>query len=81
MNSTGRYLLRVLVAIDQLGNTLLGGRCDHTISGRIGINAIRGKKWALVCEKVVNAMFFWEDDHCRSAIEYDEVDKDLKDSY
>lgn len=32
----GRYSLRVLISIDQFGNTLAGGNPDETISSRIG---------------------------------------------
>lgn len=35
----GRYFKRVLLGIDQLGNTLLGGYPDETISARAGRNA------------------------------------------
>ena len=35
-NRVTRYLFRVAISIDQLGNTLLGGRPDETISGNVG---------------------------------------------
>jgi hypothetical protein len=61
------YVTRLLIAIDQLGNTILGGNEDETISSRVGRNAIAGKKWALIAEKVINALF--GAGHCRRAIE------------
>ena len=70
------YVLRVLVAIDQLGNTLADGNPDETISSRVGRNAIHGKKWALIAEKVINALFWVvarQRNHCRAHIEYDEL--------
>lgn len=67
------YLIRVLVALDQLGNTLCGGNEDETISSRVGRNAMQGKKWALIAEKVINALFWFQPDHCRRNIEYDEL--------
>ena len=36
MKYVGRYLLNVLLSIDQLGNSLLCGDPDETISSRIG---------------------------------------------
>jgi len=71
------YLFRVLVAIDQLANTLLGGRPDHTISGRVGYHALQGKTWAKAAERVINFLFFFDPDHCQKSIEWDEVNKPL----
>lgn len=70
-NRVTRYLFRVLVSIDQLGNTLLGGRPDETISGNVGYNAKQGKPWALRAEKVIN-FIMRSPTHCRDSIEYDE---------
>lgn len=70
-NRVTRYLFRVLVSIDQLGNTLLGGRPDETISGNVGYNAKQGKPWALRAEKAIN-FIMRSPTHCRDSIEYDE---------
>ena len=43
-NAVTRYFFRVAISIDQLGNTLLGGRPDETISGNVGYNALQGKR-------------------------------------
>ncbi|TMO97538.1 hypothetical protein [Pseudoalteromonas ruthenica] len=69
------YWLRLLIAIDQLFNVLLlNGDEDHTISGRVGYKAMQTNKWYwLALEKVINAIFFFDKDHCRSSIEWDEV--------
>jgi len=32
----GKYLLNILISIDQLGNTFAGGDPDETISSRLG---------------------------------------------
>ena len=51
MNAVGRYFVRVLLGIDQLGNTILGGAADETISARTGRNRTkrgwRVLEWAL----------------------------------
>lgn len=70
------YLKRILIAIDQLGNAAANGNPDETVSSRVGKNAIAGKWWALVAEKVINWTawhVFHDPDHCRRAIEYDEI--------
>lgn len=69
------YIRRVLIAIDQLGNTITGGDPDETISSRTGKAAIAGKRWALILERIINAIFLHltgERDHCRANIEGDE---------
>jgi len=33
---TGRYIMNILISLDQLGNTLLLGDVDETISSRLG---------------------------------------------
>jgi hypothetical protein len=56
------------IALDQLGNTILGGDPDETISSRSGKNQNR-KRWAYILCR----MLHWIDkDHCRDAIEKDE---------
>jgi hypothetical protein len=59
------YLLNVLVGIDQLLNALLGGDCDETLSSRAGKHYPR-------LAKIINFIFFWQDDHCKYYIEEDE---------
>lgn len=80
-----RWILAVLVSIDQLGHVLLGGpkyilvggplpNVDETISSKVGRQAIKGKRWALVAEFLIDLLFFWQKDesgvrnHCRRMI-------------
>ena len=69
------YYFRLLLAIDQLFNVLiLNGSEDHTISGHVGYKAIYCGNWYwLVAEKIINAIFFFDKDHCFTSIEWDEV--------
>lgn len=46
---------------------------DETISSFVGRNAIENKKWALITEKVINALFWFDPDHCRRHIEWSEI--------
>ena len=73
-----RYIFNILVWLDQGLNTLLGGDPDHTISGRVGYHATLGKPWALKAEKWINALFFWQEDHCKKAIEWGIVRRNLR---
>lgn len=75
LEKIGNRILKILISIDQFANVLLGGDEDHTISGRVGYAAIQGKRWALIMEKIINTLFFFQEDHCRKSIEWDEVRK------
>jgi len=70
-----KYIWNILVAIDQLFNTILLGDPDETISSRFGkwtINAKRGSfKWYLAMG-VCTALHFIDRKHCEKAIEIDE---------
>ncbi len=56
-----RWLLQVLIAIDQLVNALCGGWADESLSAR----AFRsGWYWR---RRAINALFFWQDDHWKAA--------------
>ena len=57
---------QVLVAIDQLLNTLIGGMADETLSARAYRRYLRGKPW---CARIINIIFFWQDNHCKEAYE------------
>ncbi len=76
-HNSSSYILRVLIAVDQLVNVLfLNGSPDHTISGRVGYKAMTTSKarW-LWAEKFINTLFFFEPNHCRRVIERDEIRK------
>lgn len=57
---------QVLVAIDQLLNTLIGGMADETLSARAYRRYLRGKPW---CARIINIIFFWQENHCKEAYE------------
>lgn len=75
MKQEKSYILRLMIAIDQFFNVLiLNGDEDHTISGKVGYRAINSdkKRWKYA-EKIINTLFWFDKDHCRNSIEYDEV--------
>lgn len=69
------YVLRLAIAFDQFLNVLfLNGSEDHTISGRVGYKAATIGSWYwLLAERIINTIFFFDPDHCRTSIEWDEV--------
>lgn len=50
-------LAQVLIALDQLANAICGGWADETLSSRAYRESPRA-------EKFINALFFWDKDHC-----------------
>ncbi len=67
-----KYFRRILIAIDQLFNTVFGGHPDETISSRLGKKARRGSLWARVACWLIGKVFFHNTRHCSEAIEGDE---------
>lgn len=59
------YLKNILIALDQLVNTLAGGDPDETISSRAA-------KQHPHLARIINRLFFWQTDHCQASIEPDE---------
>ncbi len=84
-----KSLKEILVLIDQgvgllicIPFYLLLGRptpdADETISSIVGFYASHGYKWALVCEWIIDRLFYvfegFKLGHCRKRIEEDEID-------
>ncbi len=65
-----RYLWNILISLDQLANTLLGGDPDETISSRMGKHvAKRSCPFCIFMCKLLNLI---DKNHCRKSIEEDE---------
>jgi len=70
-----RWLIQTLIALDQLGNALLGGWADETLSA----HAHRaGWTWR---KRLINALFWWQDDHCRASYEAEVMRRHFPPSY
>lgn len=54
------------LAIDQLANTLLGGWADESLSSRAYRAHRDGTRWGWL-RRVIDALFFWEADHCHQS--------------
>ena len=63
-----RRLDQIPIAIDQRINTLFGGWADETISSVAWRKRHEGKGWAIL-RRVIDTLFFWQTNHCRSAYE------------
>lgn len=67
-----QYFWNLLVALSQLTNALLLGDPQETLSQRTGrhyINHPFPSTTAIVFYHVINAIFFWEDDHVAESID------------
>ena len=61
-----RYFWNLLIAIDQLANTIIGGDPDETISSRAGKS--NGKFARVLCR----LLHLFDPGHCQKSIEPDE---------
>lgn len=58
---------QVLLAIDQLVNTFLGGYADETLSSRAWRHKVDGSRsWPCW---IIDHLFFCQKDHCKTAYE------------
>lgn len=65
-----RYLWNVLVAIDQLINTLIGGKPDETLSASAYYGELCGRPLAKFFRPVIDFIFSpLEQEHCKHAYE------------
>jgi hypothetical protein len=66
MSKVLNYFINIGEIISQAGNAIfLAGNPNMTISARCYL-ARNHPKWGW-CYKVVNKIFFWQEDHCRSS--------------
>jgi hypothetical protein len=62
-------LLQTLIALDQLANAFfLGGMAGESISSRAWRQRDDTRGWS-IARSVIDALFFWQPDHCRRAYE------------
>jgi len=60
------WLKQVAIAIDQLGNALIGGYADETISARCYREQFTSKRWAIM-RVFVDTLLFFDKNHCYEA--------------
>lgn len=74
-----KYLHQFLIAVDQLANTLACGYADETLSSR-AYRCRDKRRWG-IAYRVINAIFFWQSDHCRAAYEREREQGHLPDGF
>lgn len=62
------YPIRILLSLDQLICALLGGWPDESLSSYAWRLEKQGKPMGFT-RRVIDAIFFWDPDHCRKAME------------
>lgn len=65
------WLLNVLGALSQFLNSFWGGDRDQSFSSRSWEAKISGRWWGGIAVAVVDALFWFQPDHCRRAYESD----------
>jgi hypothetical protein len=66
----GRYIIDILIAIDQLVTTLVGGFPDETLSSYAYRLDVQGKPGGRIFRPIIDALFSWqgyEGGHCKDA--------------
>ena len=59
-----QYILQVLIAIDQVVNTLLGGYADETLSARAWRTEQKGRIFGRFFRPLIDLILFFDPDHC-----------------
>lgn len=70
------YGKKILIAVDQLFNTLLGGWPDETLSSRAYRLAIDGTTWPMRCIDAV-ARIFGDVNHCEHSFDSERLGRQL----
>lgn len=61
-------IYQTLIALDQFINTLFGGTADETLSARsFRLGTIRQNKIWYVFQIVIDKIFFWQPNHCKTS--------------
>jgi len=69
MRKALRYMVNLLLAVDQLTNTILAGHPDETLSSRLGRSKGKEKyQWVRWSRIIVDTIFFSDKEHCKNSI-------------
>jgi hypothetical protein len=64
-DATLEYIRRVLLGLDEFGNTLAGGQPGESVSYRAAVARNNGEKWGCVFCQFLN---LFQTDHCDKAV-------------
>lgn len=59
--------MQILIAHDQLINTLFKGWADESISSRAYRRSLDDCYWCPVMKRIIDTCFFWDKDHCKKS--------------
>ena len=68
--SIKNYMRNIAIAADQLVNAMIAGSPDETVSSRVyrgAVLVVHPNRAARMAYRAINALFFWQEDHCRAA--------------
>lgn len=57
---------QIIIALDQLINTVFGGWADETLSARAWRQRNDSRGWQTAC-RWIDRLFFWEQNHCEAS--------------
>ena len=69
MKSILFWIQQVAIAVDQLGNAILGGWADETLSSCAYRMERDGRPWGKITRPLIDTLFFFQPDHCKVAFE------------
>ena len=80
------YLINILIALSQLGNTILGGYPDESMSARAWRTSRKGRWPGVLTRPLIDGLFFvvtWGRDrnHCRDAYDSEHLRRQFPDHY
>ena len=58
------YILQNLIAIDQVLNTILGGKADETLSARAWRAEQKNRIFGLIFRPLIDTILFFDPNHC-----------------
>lgn len=76
-----RFPVQFLLTLDQFANVLLLGYADETISARLYRAHRDGRVLGRIFMPVVDALFFWQDQHCKRAYDREKDNRYLPPEY
>jgi hypothetical protein len=79
---TKSQTLEILIALDQLLNTVFGGDCDEMLSARAFRKAHfdLSNYWNFI-KNAIDFVFFWQDNHCYKCFKTEYERRQLSDLY
>lgn len=64
-----RYLINILIGLDQLATTIVGGYPDESLSSYAFRLERQGKVGGRIFRPMIDWLFFWQENHCFLAYE------------